>query len=70
MTNTYAFPNGDEIPIEQYQYIVKVIRNQLANNLEKESMTAMLSNEYNFNDTAVRSKTYYHAAQLVRGDND
>jgi hypothetical protein len=67
MTNTYTFPNGDEIPIEYYEHIVKFIRNQLANNLEQQATYAMISDEYNFNDTAVRAKTYHHAAQIVRG---
>ncbi len=70
MTNTYALPDGNSIPIEYYEYIVKVTRNQLANNLEQEATNAMISNEYNFNDTAVRAKTYYHASQIVRGFND
>ena len=70
MTNTYAFPNGDEIPIEHYKHIVKFTRNQLANNLEQEATRAMVSDEYNFNDTAVRAKTFYLAAQIVRGDSD
>lgn len=68
MTNTYAFPNGNEIPIEQYTYIVKYTRNQLANNLEQEATNAMRSDEYNFNDTAVRAKTFLLAAEIVRGD--
>jgi hypothetical protein len=70
MTNQYALPDGNSIPIEYYEYIVKVTRNQLANNLEREATRAMISDEYNFNDTAVRAKTFYLAAQLVRGDND
>jgi hypothetical protein len=46
------------------------IRNQIANELERQATYAMISNEYNFNDTAVRAKTYHHAAQIVRGNND
>jgi hypothetical protein len=70
MTNEYVLPDGHSIPIEWYEYIVKVTRNQLANNLEREATHAMISDEYNFNDTAVRAKTYHHAAQLIRGNND
>jgi hypothetical protein len=43
------------------------LREQLALELEKQATYAMISNEYNFNDTAVRAKTYYHAAQIIRG---
>lgn len=68
MTNTYTFPDGDYIPIEQYKYIENSIRNQIANDLERQATYAMISNEYNFNDTAVRAKTYHHAAQIVRGE--
>ena len=68
MTNEYVLPDGNSIPIEWYEYIVKVTRNQLANNLEREATHAMISNDYNFNDTAVRAKTYHHAAEIVRGE--
>ncbi len=67
MTNTYTFPNGDEILIEHYEYIEDSVRNQIANELERQATYAMISDEYNFNDTAVRAKTYHHAAQIVRG---
>jgi hypothetical protein len=43
------------------------IRDQLALELERQATYAMISDEYNFNDTAVRAKTYHHAAQIVRG---
>ena len=43
------------------------IREQLALELERQATYAMISNQYNFNDTAVRAKTYHHAAQIVRG---
>ena len=43
------------------------IREQLALELERQATYAMISNEYNFNDTAVRAKTYHHAAEIVRG---
>jgi hypothetical protein len=46
------------------------IRNQIANELERQATYAMISNEYNFNDTAVRAKTYHHAAQIVRGKSE
>ena len=46
------------------------IREQLALELERQATYAMISNDYNFNDTAVRAKTYHHAAQIVRGSNE
>jgi hypothetical protein len=45
----------------------RFIRNQIASVLERQATYAMISNEYNFNDTAVRAKTYHHAAEIVRG---
>jgi hypothetical protein len=44
----------------------RFIRNQIASDLERQATYAMISNEYNFNDTAVRAKTYHHAAEIVR----
>ena len=44
----------------------KFLRNKIAWVLEKEAVDAIKSNEYNFNDTAIRSKTLFYAAQLVR----
>ena len=70
MTNMYTFPDGYSIPIEHYNYIENSVRHQIANDLVQQATNAMISDEYNFNDTAVRSKTYYHAAQIVRGNND
>jgi hypothetical protein len=46
------------------------IRDQIAKELERQATCAMISNEYNFNDTAVRAKTYHHAAQIAKGNND
>ena len=43
------------------------IRKQIALELERQATYAMISNQYNFNDTAVRAKTYHHAAEIVRG---
>ena len=43
------------------------IRKKLYLELERQATYAMISNEYNFNDTAVRAKTYHHAAEIVRG---
>lgn len=43
------------------------IRDMLALELERQATYAMISNQYNFNDTAVRAKTYHHAAEIVRG---
>ena len=54
----HDFPMGD---------FEKFIRNQIANELEKQAFDAMVSNEYSFNDTAVRAKTFYYTAQYVRG---
>ncbi len=45
----------------------RFIRNQIASDLERQATYAMISNQYNFNDTAVRAKTYHHAAEIVRG---
>lgn len=45
----------------------RFIRNNIALELERQATYAMISNEYNFNDTAVRAKTYHHAAEIVRG---
>ena len=45
----------------------RFIRNQIASDLERQATYAMISNEYSFNDTAVRAKTYHHAAEIVRG---
>ncbi len=44
------------------------LREQLALELERQATYAMISDEYNFNDTAVRAKTYYRAAQIIRGE--
>lgn len=43
------------------------LREKLALELERQATYAMISNEYNFNDTAVRAKTYHHAAEIIRG---
>ena len=43
------------------------VRKKLAEDLERQATYAMVSSEYNFNDTAVRAKTYHHAAEIVRG---
>jgi len=37
------------------------LRNEIASDLERQATYAMISNEYNFNDTAVRAKTYHHS---------
>ena len=44
----------------------RFIRNNIALELERQATYAMISNQYNFNDTAVRAKTYHHAAEIVR----
>ena len=43
------------------------LREQIAQELEKQSFIFMKSNEYNFHDTALRSKTLLLAAEIVRG---
>lgn len=43
------------------------LREEIARDLERQATYAMISNEYNFNDTAVRAKTYHHSAEIVRG---
>lgn len=53
-----------------YPMTEQEIRNQIALELEQQATNAMISDEYNFNDTAVRAKTFYLAAQIVRGKND
>lgn len=52
-----------DFPMDKFE---KFIREQIANDLERQATYAMISNEYNFNDTAVRAKTYHHAAKIVR----
>jgi len=42
------------------------LKNKIVNMLHYEAVLAMKSNEYNFNDTAVRSKTLFLAAELVK----
>jgi len=44
----------------------RFLRNQIARDLENEALLAMKSDEYNFNDTAVRAKTFLLAANRVR----
>lgn len=53
-----------DFPMSKFE---EFIRNQIANDLERQATYAMISDEYNFNDTAVRAKTYHHAAEIVRG---
>ena len=71
MTKEEFDPEGKismrDFPVGKFE---RFIRNQIANDLVRQATEAMISNEYNFNDTAVRAKTYYHAAQIVRGNND
>jgi hypothetical protein len=42
------------------------LRNKICNELHHEAVSAMKSNEYNFNDTAVRAKALFYASQLVK----
>ena len=44
----------------------RFLRNKIALDLERQATYAMISDEYNFNDTALRAKTYHHAAQIVK----
>jgi hypothetical protein len=53
-----------DFPMAKFE---KFIRNQIAIDLEKEAIQAVISNEYSFNDTAIRAKTYYHASEIARG---
>ena len=45
------------------------IREQIAKELEEVAVILMRSNDYNFNDTAVRAKAFFLAADLVREKN-
>lgn len=45
------------------------LREQIAKELEEVAVILMRSNEYNFNDTAVRAKAFFLAADLVRKKN-
>lgn len=51
-----------------YEAGIKYLREQLYLELERQATYAMISNEYNFNDTALRAKTYHHAAEIVKGE--
>ena len=63
--NTEGKTSMSDFPMAKFE---KFLRNQIAQELERQATHAMISNEYNFNDTAVRAKTYHHAAQIVRGE--
>ena len=43
------------------------LREQIAQDLENQAFIFMKSDEYNFHDTALRSKTLLLAAEIVRG---
>ena len=43
------------------------LREHIAEELERQSFIFMKSDEYNFHDTALRSKTLLLAAEIVRG---
>lgn len=49
---------------------LKELRSEIALELERQATYAMISNEYNFNDTAVIAKTYHHAALIVSGKSE
>jgi len=53
-----------DFPMAKFE---KFIRNQIAVELEKQAIQALISNEYSFNDTAIRAKTYYHASEIAKG---
>ncbi len=40
---------------------------KIINELHAQAVEAMKSNEYNFNDTAIRSKTFFEAVNIVEG---
>jgi hypothetical protein len=44
-----------------------LIVNKIINELHGQAIDAVKSNEYNFNDTAVRSKTFFEAVEIVKG---
>ena len=69
MTKKKEFDPEDKVSMRDFPMgdFERFIRNQIANDLEQIAIGAMISNEYNFNDTAVRAKTYHHAAEIVRG---
>jgi hypothetical protein len=52
---------------ELYENIEEKLREQIAKELEVASHDAVESNEFNFNDTAVRAKTFLLAAAIARG---
>ncbi len=68
--NNLKFSDKDFVDAVKKDIVEQEIREQIALELEKEATSAMISNEYNFNDTAVRAKTYRHAAEIVRGKNE
>ena len=43
------------------------LREQIAEELDRQAFIFMKSNEYTFHDTALRSKTLLLAAEIVRG---
>ena len=45
------------------------LREKIAKDLEALAWDAIKSNEYNFNDTAVRAKMFIFAADFIRGKN-
>lgn len=48
---------------------LNLIRLKIASELHGAAVDAMKSNEYNFNDTAIRAKTFLQAAEMVmQGD--
>jgi hypothetical protein len=59
------FTYGDLEPL--LNKMEEKIREKIARDLERQATYAMTSNEFNFNDTAIRAKTYHHAAEIVRG---
>ncbi len=44
-----------------------LVVNKIINELYGQAVEAMKSNQYNFNDTAVRSKTFFEAVKIVEG---
>ena len=65
--NTNGETSMSDFPMAKFE---RFLRNQIALELERQATYAMISNQYNFNDTAVRAKTYHHAAQIVKGSDD
>lgn len=71
MSNEFdSFDTEGKTSIQEFNIkgFEKFLRNKIASTLDKEAVDVMKSNEYNFNDTAVRAKALFYASELVKGD--